>query len=752
MRGTVFKINGIVQGVGFRPFVKRLADSMSLAGSVINTTDGVEIRLGAVGREADLFIDRLKSNLPPLAHILYVDSEAISGKFPYPFVIEASRQGLGVTMVSPDIALCHQCRAEIETAEERRFGYPFTNCTNCGPRYSIMESLPYDRPNTVMKAFEMCSDCLKEYENPSDRRFHAQPIACGKCGPQVYLNIGGKTVTEPNIALKTAAEEINKGNIIAMKGLGGYHLLCNAYNDSAVKKLRTLKNRMEKPLAVMCRNIDVLEKYITINHKYKSLITSPQAPIVIFPWKGNPLSPLINPLSDKIGVMIAYTPLHVLMFDYLKCDFIVATSGNLRDEPIAKDSEEAERNLGVFTDVFLHHSRHIHNRLDDSVATVTHDGYTLLRRSRGFAPFPVIVKARKETTAFAAGANLKNGMAFYKNGNAFLSQYIGDLDSAENIDFYNETYKVMESLFQCKPQVVIKDLHPQYTSSKFADNLGVETAAVQHHAAHFASCLAENSHYGNAVGVILDGFGLGADSEAWGGEFFVKMGSNISRVAHLKKFPQPGMDSAAKHPARMLVSYLWGCGLLEKALPLLKKRVAIDENEALLISNMCYKMINSVYTTSAGRLFEAVGSLLACKKSNEYEGALAVALESMIDPSETACYNFAFSAGVIEPQKVFEEILQDIQSGVAESVISAKFHNGFAKCVAETAASVADNYGADCVALSGGVFQNITLLDKISHILKSKGLRVMTHTKVPANDGGIALGQLYFYLQDLKLL
>ena len=751
MTGFIFHVKGIVQGVGFRPFVKRLADKMKLSGWVINTSTGVEIAIASDIDTANNFAKELMDNLPPLAHVVSIAQEKAEMDFCDSFQIKSSLSNSGVTMVSPDIAICPQCQEEI-MSDGLRKGYHFTNCTNCGPRYSITEKLPYDRPNTVMKNFKMCRECEKEYKDQTDRRFHAQPIACPHCGPQIYLNYKGSIIDNPKLALEKTAQEINRGEIAAIKGLGGYHLVCSATIDKPLEKLRLLKRRKEKPIAVMCRSIDILEKYTSLNEKYKNLINSPQAPIVIFPWENNPLSPLINPLSNKIGVMIAYTPLHFLLFDYLDTDFIAATSGNLRDEPIAKTPQEAETNLEIFTDIFLHHNRHIHSRLDDSVAAATKKGYTIIRRSRGFAPYPVIIKSNKNTQVFASGANLKNAIALYKDENAFLSQYIGDLDSAESFVFYEETFNNMKSLFNVTPQVAVTDIHHGYRSTEFAKTLNIPIFQVQHHSAHFASCLAENTHYDDAVGIVMDGFGIGTDGEGWGGEFFVKKGNIILRQSCLKKFAQPGMDSAAKHPARMLLSYLSESNLFEKALPLLKNRIGMDEKEALLIKTMCEKMINSIYTTAAGRLFEAVGSLVLGKKSNEYEGALAIALESTADEKETSSYKFTFENNIINPCGVFEEIIDDIEKKISPNVISARFHNGFAIIAAQVALHLAQSNNINHVALSGGVFQNITLLNKVTEILENAHLKVLTHTKVPANDGGIALGQLYFYLQNLKLV
>lgn len=752
MNGYSIYVQGVVQGVGFRPFIKNLATKLNLKGYVSNTSKGVKIEIISSEDEADNFINELLNNAPAISHILSIEKKQSNIDSVDDFIIKTSNIESGVTLVSSDISVCSKCKDEIDSNKERRYKYPFTNCTNCGPRYSIIKKLPYDRCNTVMDNFLMCDDCQEEYKDSLDRRFHAQPIACPKCGPKIYLNHNGKVINDNVEALKITANEINKGNIVAVKGLGGYHLICDGHNDSVIQKLRNLKNRQEKPLALMVKNIQVLKKYIDLDEKYISLISSPESPIVICDFKHIPFSKFINPLSNKIGIMVAYTPLHYLLFDYLKNDFIVATSGNLKDEPISISEKDAEENLSIFTNTFLHHNREIYNRVDDSVVSITEKDYTIFRRARGFAPYPVVIKSDKKTEIFAAGANLKSTIALYKNNFAFVSQYIGDLDNVETMELYEETFTRMKKLFNVKPNITLIDYHKNYRSSIFANSLGLETISIQHHIAHFSSCLAENSYYDDAVGIIMDGFGLGLDNEAWGGEFFLKKGKKITRKSYLKKYLQVGLDSASKNPVRMLISYLVSNNLLDKYRYIIQSRIGISDKEVLLVENMCKNNINSILTTSAGRLFEAVGSLVLSKKSNEYEGALAVALENICCNNYEDFYNFTYENNCIDFISVIEQIFIDIEKGIDESIISYKFHKGFANVISIVAKKIALENQVKVIALSGGVFQNITLLNFVIEYLEKENFTVLIHKKVPSNDGGISLGQLYYYLEELEFI
>ena len=745
------KIQGIVQGVGFRPFIKNLSDSLNIKGSVINTSEGVIIKANLWDEELEKYINQIKLKAPTLSHIVDIQVEDIAHIDFNEFSIETSKNTGGITLIPPDMAICDECRDEVLDISERRFFYPFTNCTNCGPRYSIIEHLPYDRCNTTMNKFEMCSECRSEYEDSKDRRFHAEPIACSDCGPKVYANFKGKIIENSEDVFKKVADHIDNGGIAAVKGLGGYHLICSAENDEAVAKLREYKKRKTKPFGIMVENIQTLKRYAVVPQDVEKILTQAESPIAIFEWYRRPFSDNVSPNSNKIGVMLAYTPLHVTLFQFMKTKFIVATSGNYKDEPIAKSIEEAENNLKEFTDVFLHHNRKIYQRVDDSVCSFADYGYILLRRARGFAPYPVGLRACKDEELFASGANLKSSMLFYKGGYGFLSQYIGDLDNIDTENMYQEVHNNMKSLFNINTNTAIVDYHSQYRSTVFAEKNYKNIYKVQHHAAHFASNLAENSYYGDAIGVVMDGFGLGLDNNGWGGEIFVKEGNTIYRSVHIENYIQPGLDSAAKNPVRMMLSYLHTNNLLDKIEPLLIENGYTSQQEISLIKMAVDNKINSIYTSAAGRLFEAIGSLILMKRSNEYEGELAILLENLAIKECEESYNFIYEDSKIKLQKAFEEIINDVINGENKNIISSKFHNGFAKVICDICIELSSKYCINTIALSGGVMQNILLSSKIYNELSSKGMKVMIHKKVPANDAGIALGQVYYYLCDLEL-
>lgn len=744
-------IQGIVQGVGFRPFIKRLADSLGLNGKVSNTSSGVEIYLNVENEEElEEFIKRVREKAPSICFIVDIISENVSYNEFDSFSIEVSEEHSGITLVSPDMAICSDCRKEVLDIAERRFYYPFTNCTNCGPRYSIIKKLPYDRENTVMKEFEMCEDCEEEYTDVDDRRFHAQPIACFDCGPHVWLNFDGEIYEDGEEAFVKLGEYIDNGGIAAVKGLGGYHLICSAEQDEAVLKLRQLKKRSTKPFAVMAENVETVKRYAVISDEVEDILQSSESPIVIFDWYLRPFSKYVSPHSSKVGVMTAYTPLHVILFQFMRTKFIVATSGNYKDEPIAKTVDEAESSLKSFTSVFLHHNRDIYTRVDDSVLSLTESGWTLLRRGRGYAPYPVMIQSKKKEEVFAGGANLKSSIAFYKDGFAFLSQYIGDLDNIKTEEMYQETYENMKNLFGINAETGICDIHSQYRSTLFVRENFSKVYEVQHHVAHFASNMAENMFYGDALGIIMDGFGLGTDNKGWGGEIFIKQSDKISRLYHIENYIQPGLDSSAKNPARMMISYLYSEKMLDSVKDYLINAGYTTEKEISLIEGSIKNRINIIETSSAGRLFEAAGSLVLNKRSNEYEGETAVLFENIICLECNERYNFYIENNKIKLDKVLHSLINDVVHGVDKGVISARFHNGFVFILNEISIQIREKYNINTVILSGGVMQNITLLNKLMKVLEKNGFRVLTHKKVPSNDGGIALGQLYCYLNGIN--
>ncbi len=817
-------VKGVVQGVGFRPFIKRSADRFVLNGYVKNSSIGLEIALNVESiHTAEDFVGYIKVNKPINAVIKSIESSEIENEIFEGFSILKSDVTEGLTLISPDLAICKECEQDIFDSSNRRYLYPFTNCTNCGPRYSIIKSIPYDRSNTTMSDFILCDKCRDEYEDSDSRRFHAEPNACADCGPSLTLYDGNDVITDNKLAIKRTAERINNGEIVAIKGLSGFHFILSAYNDEAILKLRELKKRPTKPFAVMVRDISVIDKYVeNISTVERELLTSGEAPIVILnniDFEKLGISKFVNPIcfgdcvnenssaednnsfhnlsgadnnkncndndndndnyndndnaesnnnssdlagvhqhiengNNSLGIMIAYTPLHKLLFNFYNSDFLIATSANIGDEPVISDINEAMKKLSNFTDIFLDHNRVIHTRLDDSVIASLDDGYQFIRRSRSYAPYPIDFDKIIDTDIFAVGADLKSTLALYKNGYAFLSQYIGDLESIATYDYFDETYKKLSSVLGIKPEVIVRDCHDGFMSSKYADkiakDLSVNVVKVQHHVAHFLSVLAEHKYVGDSIGVVLDGFGLGLDNLAWGGEFFLKIDRKISRVFSLKKYTQPSMDASVKSPYMMLISYLSSMNLLVTADSLLKERLSLSDNEINIVKQISDKYINSIYTSSVGRLFEAVGSLLLCERDNEYEGSLAIKLESIVDKSEQGYYHFTTDDGVLDFKDVFNKLISDLYDGELISVISAKFHNGFIKVVADILINLSQESGVKHISLSGGVFQNKILLNGITKTLEERDLMVYRNNVIPTNDSSISLGQIYYYLYDIE--
>ncbi len=767
-------VQGVVQGVGFRPFIKRSADKFLLNGYVKNSSIGVVIVININNKcTVEDFVEYIKVNKPINAVIKSIDSTVIDSDIYKNFSIYKSDITEGLTLISPDLAICKECEQEIFDIGNRRYLYPFTNCTNCGPRYSIIKSIPYDRCNTTMSNFILCKKCRDEYEDSDSRRFHAEPNACAECGPSLTLYDADEVIIDNKLAIERTAERVNNGEIVAIKGLSGFHFMLSAYNDKTILRLRELKNRPTKPFAVMVKDISVLDKYIdNIPDKERKILTSQEAPIVIFNninFEKLGISKYVSPQSfesyqgvcnsiqnnrNSLGVMIAYTPLHKLLFNFYKSDFIIATSANIGDEPVVSDIFEAKDKLANFTDIFLDHNRIIHTRLDDSVVALLKDGYQFIRRSRSYAPYPIDFDKIVDTEVFAAGADLKSTLAFYKNGYAFLSQYIGDLESIASYDYFDETYKKLSSVLNIKPQVVVRDFHDGFISSRYADRiakaLSVNVIKVQHHIAHFLSVLAEHKYTGDSIGVVFDGFGLGIDNFAWGGEFFLKRESKVTRVFSLEQYVQPSMDASAKSPYMMLISYLSSMSLLDNADMLLKNRLKLNSEEINIVRQISDKYINSIYTTSVGRLFEAVGSFLLCERNNEYEGSLAIKLESIVDVNEQSYYHFTIDNGTLDFKDVFNELISDLYNGELISIISAKFHNGFIKAVTDIIINLSLENDIKHISLSGGVFQNKILLNGITKTLEDRDLTVYRNNVIPTNDASISLGQIYYYLYGIE--
>ena len=738
--GYKILLSGIVQGVGFRPFVYDLALKLKLKGYVTNTTNGVEIYFEDDEKKVNHFIDKMIKNLPVLAMIneikvIPTKEERIYDKF----VIKPSNKTSGVTIVPSDAAICKDCSFELFNNTDPKYRYPFINCTNCGPRYSIIENIPYDRKNTSMKTFQMCEKCKHEYEDLTDRRFHAQPNACGKCGPKIFFrDIEGEDL------LKRAGKFLNEGKVIGVKGIGGYHIMCDALNLDVVNKIRAFKLRNFKPFALMIRDINLAKKYgIFFTDEEKKLLESPIAPIIIKEIENNFLLSHINPIGKNIGIMLPYAPLHLLIFDYFKGDLLVATSGNKKDEPIAIDKKVAEKALNV-CDLFIHHNRKIVNRVDDSLVRFVGNTPYILRRSRGYAPLPIIVNNNKNLEAVAVGANLKSSITFLKKNYAFVSQYIGDLENYETDQFFDEVFYRMKNLFEGNPSAVIADLHPDFYSTKFAERLGLEVVKVQHHIAHMASVMAENNLVDGVMGVVFDGTGLGSDGNIWGGEIFVKKG-DFFREYYLENTPLIGSDSAIKYPYRMFLSYL------------AYFNIQIDEisnnsivREYHLISQMIKNNFNILYTSSMGRFFEAVGAYLLDIYKNEFEAHSAMALEGICVDEVLDIYEFSIIDKEIKIRDILINIINDVKNGVKKEIIATKFHNTIAHIVQYLAEEIRNRYGINDVCLSGGVFQNIFLLKRVITLLEKMGFNVYLNKNIPANDGSISLGQIYYYLLTTK--
>ena len=737
-------IEGIVQGVGFRPFIYNLAKKMGLTGQVKNTSKGVEIIVRCNEIEINHFIESIKRKAPPLAHILSISHESTVDREFNDFSIVESDNIAGFTFVPADVAICKDCEKELFDSTNFRYYYPFINCTNCGPRYSIIKNLPYDRDKTTMNTFNMCVKCSEEYQNPSNRRFHAEPICCATCGPYVYYN-NFKGIE----AIKKIALLIEEGFIVAVKGLGGYHLICDATNDRSLEILRKRKRRKSKPFATMCENIVMLQNYIKLCEEEIALLDSRESPIVIIKKKISILSSLVNPIDENrsVGIMLPYTPIHKLLFHFIKTPFLVVTSGNVIDEPICINAESAEAKLNQFTEHFLHHTRDIYNRVDDSVVTIIERKIYTIRRARGLAPYPILLPKESHKVVVGLGAHLKNTLTLNIGKYAIVSQYIGDLDSVETIDFFHETLDHLQSLYNTKAEMFITDMHPEYYTTSFAANSQIPYRAVQHHLSHMASCMAENNLIDNIIGIVFDGVGLGVDGNIWGGEVFIKQGT-FKRIYHLKYYKQLGGDVAAIFPYRMVISYLHEEKLLSKYIDMIKKIFSLKDNEITIIEDMLNCEINTPLTSSMGRLFEGIGSLLNKIKQNEFEAHTALSLESMCIENIDCFYDFTIQRNIINIRETIEGIINDIYQSVNINIIATKFHNTIVSIILRCCQNIRHTYRINDIILSGGVFQNIYLIKKCIKMLQENQFNVFFHSRIPANDGAISLGQVYYNLMD----
>ena len=784
IRDEEIRVKGIVQGVGFRPTVYRLAKACGLKGNVCNDGEGVLIRVSGKSEAIAEFVNKLQEECPPLAKIASIVRYPYFGSFDRTnFVISPSLNSAVHTWISPDAATCLLCQAETLNPLSRWYRYPFTNCTHCGPRLSIISAVPYDRSNTSMANFSMCSDCAKEYENVENRRFHAQPIACDVCGPRAWVesfniqNISDFMVSTLD-DVDVVCTRLKNGCIVAIKGIGGIHLAVDATQESVVQKLRNRKQRRDKPLALMARDMAMIEEYCTPNAEERELLISSAAPIVLMAVTGKKqVAPSVAPGQSVLGFMLPYTPLHLLIMQQMNGP-IVLTSGNIADEPQCIDNEEAREKLKGIADYFLLHNRDIVNRVDDSVMQVVGNRPQVLRRARGIAPAPINLPAgfEKIPQILAMGGELKNTFCLLRDGKAILSQHLGDLENAAAFDGYRDALNLYLSLFEHKPEMIAVDLHPEYLSTKFGKELAetnnLKLYGVQHHHAHIAACMAENGIAIDAppvLGIALDGLGYGEDGALWGGEFLLADYRGFKRLGMFKSVAMIGGKQAIYQPWRNTYSHLMAAfdwDVLKRDYGDLELMAFLDQKPRQILNQMLEKGINSPLASSCGRLFDAVAAAIGiCREESSYEGQPAIEMAAIVDMNilnnDEEIVGYPLAIGMVdnqqelgirevksnvpkfylEPRPMWESLLADLQKNIPKSVIAAKFHKGLGTAIANLVFQLRCENVVDCVVLTGGVFQNRILLERVSNCLQSAGMRVITHSLVPPNDGGISLGQ-----------
>jgi hydrogenase maturation protein HypF len=765
--GARLHITGIVQGVGFRPFVYKLAGRFGLTGWVRNTSAGVEIEVDGATESLQAFAAAIRNEAPPLARIDdFSIAFGVASGFSRFEILASKSLPEAFQPISPDVAVCEDCRREMLDRADRRFRYPFINCTNCGPRFTIVIDIPYDRPKTTMSRFQMCPDCAREYSDPGDRRFHAQPVACPICGPHVWLEFGGATSEGHSLAGEAALREsrrlLSEGKIVAVKGLGGFHLACDATNSETVSELRRRKLRVDKPFAVMLADVGAAEQQCLVDPAESALLESAARPIVLLHRRPSSfISPSVAPGQDWVGVMLPYTPLHYLLME--RADSfpaaLVMTSGNLSEEPIATTNDDARRRLRTLADAVLMHDRDIHVRCDDSVVRVVSDGVPSaiegpnpqhtrtvypLRRSRGLVPLPVKLPW-EVAPLLAVGAQLKNTFCLAKGPYGFLSHHIGDLENYETLQSLEQGIVHFEKLFHVRPEAIAYDLHPDYLATRYAlrrtEMDGLPALGIQHHHAHIASCMIEHGLDGSSptIGIAFDGTGYGDDGAIWGGEFLVGDYVRCQRMQHMPYFPLPGGDLAIRQPARVALALLWSFGLDwdERLAAVAQFRPAERAN----LLTQLERKINAPPTSSVGRLFDAAASLAGLRQTVNYEAQAAIEFEALADPGEDGSYDFGSGGASAEVKHGFESLLADVLAGVSVATVSARFHNGIARMIVEAAVRLRVETGIEQVVLSGGVWQNITLLRRTLSLFRQAHFQVYIHRQVPANDGGLALGQ-----------
>lgn len=769
-------VTGVVQGVGFRPFVYGLAKRLGLRGWVRNTSAGVEIVLEGHRSKIESFIHSLETEAPPLARIDSICAQIELSPVEYSTfdILPSTVIADAYQPVSPDTAICADCERELFDPHDRRYLYPFINCTNCGPRFTIIKDIPYDRPATTMADFEMCADCRAEYEDPLNRRFHAQPLACPQCGPFVELRCHKPDHPDAHpqissIALRTSAilktrRLLRSGWIVALKGLGGFHLACDASNPFAVEELRRRKDRAGKPFALMAADLETIKKVCDVNEGEVQLLASHEKPIVLLKKKPQTfrLSDQVAPGMDRLGFMLPYTPLHHLLLNQTDPilareaapSVLVMTSGNLSEEPIAFRNEDALQHLSPLADAFLLHNREIHVRCDDSVVrvdegrqTIDHAGNIVrrssavvyLRRSRGYVPYPVQIPINAMPT-LAVGGELKNTFCLARDGYAFLSHHIGDMENVETYESFEQGVRHLSRLFRVEPEIVAHDLHPNYFTTQYAAKLNIPKIGIQHHHAHIAACMADNGLADRRViGLSFDGTGYGTDGAIWGGEILLASYLDFERFAHLEYLPLPGSDSAIRHPWRIAVGYCHVLGIEIDDLPFLKP---IGKQVVKVVRQQVDKNFNAPLTSSMGRLFDAVASLLGVRSDVTYEAQAALELEALSKPFVSSAIVYPYVIGaIIEIKELLAAIVHDLRAKETPGRIGARFHKTIAQIAMDICRQVRAKTDLNEVALSGGVWQNQILLDLVRDGLEEQGFAVYVHRQVPANDGGLALGQ-----------
>jgi hydrogenase maturation protein HypF len=750
LRRAQVRVQGTVQGVGFRPYVHRLASELGLAGYVLNDSRGVLLEIEGSTHAVGAFLGRLGPEAPPLA---VLESVTVSGREPTgdgAFEIRPSPHGERADVpVTPDSATCDDCLRELLDPSDRRYRYPFINCTNCGPRFTIVRGVPYDRPLTTMAGFQMCDECRAEYEDPGDRRFHAQPNACPRCGPSLSLLDGaGRVVERAHAALSCAVDALSGGAIVAIKGLGGYHVACRADDEAAVGALRARKHREDKPFALMVGSVAEAEALVELGDLGRELLSAHERPIVLARRRGDAAAArAVAPGALELGVMLPYSPLHHLLLRDFGGAALVMTSGNVSDEPIAYRDEDARQRLGAIADLLLVHDRPIETRTDDSVVRVVAGPRPLfVRRSRGYVPGGLTLPGGTPRPLLACGAELKNTFCLARGERAWVGHHIGDLENYETLLSFTEGIAHFERLFAVAPEVVAHDLHPEYLSTKYAfDRAGVELIGVQHHHAHLAACLAEHDERATAVGAIFDGSGYGTDGVVWGGELLVGDVGDFTRAGHLRAVRLAGGERAIREPWRLACAWMMDAFGAEDLAAPASLAGRVPEQSWRAVCGLVRSGMASPLTTSMGRLFDAVAALCGVRATINYEGQAAIELEAACDPHERGRYPLELepldAKLVIDPRELIRRVCADVAAGVGAGVIASRFHAAVASVTVDACCALASASSTDVVVLSGGVFLNRRLLESACAGLETRGLRVLTPERLPIGDGGISYGQ-----------